>query len=424
MREAERRAPPMRIVLVVPSFPKLSETFIVNQFLGLLELGCDVHIHCDRWDATAAAKFRQLAGRRDWQRRVHVTWPSRPQVWAALLAPFALLHCLFRNPRATARYVRHAYGAPRFQGWKQLYLDARLLSLRPQVVHFEFGSLAATRMELKELLGCKLVVSFRGYDLNFVGLDKPAHYEAVWRRADVLHFLGNDLWRRAQRRGCPAEASHVLIPPAIDTRYFEPDRRPAGVRVGSPQRPLRLLSVGRLEWKKGYEYVMQAVKLLKEQGVHCEYRIVGDGEYRACLAFARRQLGLEFDVELLRNRASDQVKREMEWADVLVHGAVSEGFCNAVLEAQSMALPVVCTDADGLAENVADSETGFVVARRNHQAMAERLKELAENPALRQRMGRAGRDRVTQRFQLPQQIQAFAKAYRQLSSANGAQHHR
>jgi colanic acid/amylovoran biosynthesis glycosyltransferase len=413
----------MRIVLYVPSFPKSSETFIVNQFLGLLESGYDVHVHCDRWQPGEAAKFRQLAGRRDWRSQVHVRWPCRPRVWAALLAPFAVLHCLIRNPRATARYVRHAWRTPGFRGWKQLYLDARLLSLRPQVVHFEFGSLAAGRMELKELLGCKVLVSFRGYDLNYVGLEEPAHYEAVWRRADALHFLGNDLWRRAQRRGCPAEASHVLIPPAIDSKFFAPGRREAAGRAGAAERPLRLLSVGRLEWKKGYEYVLQAVKLLKEQGVHCEYRIIGDGDHRVCLAFACRQLGLASDVELLRNCTSEQVKREMDWADVLVHGAVSEGFCNAVLEAQSMALPVVCTDADGLAENVADGETGFVVGRRNPHALAERLNELAENPALRRRMGRAGRDRVTERFQLPQQIEAFARAYRQLSSANGAQHH-
>jgi colanic acid/amylovoran biosynthesis glycosyltransferase len=281
--------------------------------------------------------------------------------------------------------------------------------LSPDILHFEFGALAPNRMYLGELLGCKVVASFRGYDLNYVGLDRPNHYAPVWSRAAGLHFLGEDLWRRARRRGFPENCFHVLIPPAIDIEFFAPRSEPRATRES--HRPLRILSVGRLEWKKGYEDALLAVRRLLDRGVPLEYRIVGGGDYIGALGFARYRLGLEKCVEFVGAVPRAEVLAEMERADVFLHAAVSEGFCNAVLEAQAMELPVVCTDADGLPENVADGETGFVVRRRDPAAMAGKMEVLARDPALARRMGQAGRRRVQEHFRLADQLDRWEKFY-------------
>ena len=104
----------------------------------------------------------------------------------------------------------------------------------------------------------------------------------------------------------------------------------------------------------------------------------------------------------------------MAHADILIHPAVSEGFCNAVLEAQAMGLPVVVTDADGLPENVVHEETGFIVPRRDPNAMANAVQRLWESPKLRVRMGRKGVERVRQVFNLDDQIQAFLELYQEV----------
>jgi colanic acid/amylovoran biosynthesis glycosyltransferase len=78
-------------------------------------------------------------------------------------------------------------------------------------------------------------------------------------------------------------------------------------------------------------------------------------------------------------------------------------------------LPVVCTDADGLPENVADGETGFVVPRRQPQALAEKLLLLINNPTLRYEMGQAGRLRVEKYFQLEEQTDAFRHFFDRVS---------
>jgi colanic acid/amylovoran biosynthesis glycosyltransferase len=327
------------------------------------------------------------------------------------LWPIAFVDSLFKNPTGTVRYLR--YGVVRFGRdlFRRFYLDATIIASRPDVVHFEFGALAVGRTALRDLLGCAVTVSFRGYDLHHVGLSDPAYYADVWRDADQIHLLGEDLWRRAKARGCPSDKPHVLIPPAVDTAALAPAANREAGSIGTTLRPLRLVSVGRVVWKKGYEYALRSVRRLADQGVACEYRIVGDGAEFEAVAFARHQLGLEQSVVLVGACPPEEVRTHLEWADVFVHAAISEGFCNAVIEAQANALPVVTSDAGGLPENVVDGETGFVVPRRRPDLMADRIAQLAAHGDLRRAMGIAGRERALARFDLKQQIGMFELFY-------------
>jgi colanic acid/amylovoran biosynthesis glycosyltransferase len=172
--------------------------------------------------------------------------------------------------------------------------------------------------------------------------------------------------------------------------------------------------VGRLEWKKGYEFAFQAITQLLDAGVPCDYHIIGDGAYLEPLAFPRHQLGLDEVVKFLGAQPREKVREELLWADLFLHSAVSEGFCNAVLEAQAMQVPVVCSDADGLSENVAHGVTGFVVPRRDPAALAAAMTRLAAVPGLREKFGVAGRERVIHRFQLSEQIYSFFDFYNRL----------
>ena len=406
-----------KIVLVVHTFPTSSETFIVNKFSGLLECGGNIHIICNRIQSAEWKQFPQLEKQAGIRRRVHAPWREHPRWLVAALLPFALLQCFLVRPLTTLQYFLRGAQFLGFQIVRRFYFDKEFILLKPKLIHFEFGALAAGRIYLRELLDCKITVSFRGYDLNFVELEKMDYYREVWQKADGIHCLGEDLWQRAQKRGCPAQKKHVLIPPAIDTNFFKVCRRLYESEIGTPQRPLKILSVGRLEWKKGYEFALQAIRILKNKELHLEYRIVGEGSYLEAIAFCRHQLDLGQEVTLLGKKSQEEVKQEMEWADLLVHAAVSEGFCNAVLEAQAMNLPIVVTDADGLKENVEDGVTGVVVPRRNPEALAEQLLRLAGDSRLREEMGKKGRLRVLNFFRLEDQIAAFEKFYREIFHA-------
>jgi colanic acid/amylovoran biosynthesis glycosyltransferase len=242
-------------------------------------------------------------------------------------------------------------------------------------------------------------------------LQNPSFFQPIWEDADALHFLGKDLLKRARKRGFDGTIQSFLIPPAIDTKYFTAVTRNYEDSVGTMERPLRILSAARLYWTKGYEYGLQAVRLLIDQGIYCEYHITGDGPYKEAVLFTVQDLGLQESVTLLNFQPQSKVKEQMEWADVFLHASISEGFSNVALEAQSMALPVVCTDSDGLPENIENGSTGFVVPRRNPEAIAEKLVLLCRNAALRRQMGEAGRVRVLTQFQLEDKIPEWERFF-------------
>ena len=400
----------MRVLLVVGQFPEPSQRFIVSHFTGLLAHGVDAHVWCSVADPDAWESFPGLAELA--AGRVHVHAPrERPARTARGLraaAPAAVRRARTSGPRLAAA----ARTQPPVDAARRLVAGAHVLGLKPDVVHFEFGVDAAGSTWMGDVAGCPLVVSFRGYDINYAGLGDPGFYDEVWEHADALHVLGDDLWQRALRRGCPPGKRHALIPPSVDTARFtpaEPRER------GRP--PLVILTVARLHWKKGYEYGLAAVRRLLDEGSDLEYRVLGTGPHEAAVRACIHDLGLGAHVRLLGDRSPDGVLAELRSADVLLHPAVSEGFGNAVLEAQAVEVPVVCTDADGLRENVIDGMTGLVVPRRDASALAAALERLAGDSDLRRRMGRAGRRHVAERFEPRAQIQAFVDLYEETARA-------
>jgi colanic acid/amylovoran biosynthesis glycosyltransferase len=269
-----------RVTMIVPAFPKLSETFIVSKFLGLLEKGFDITVACQRCDPFEWDRFDGLSRRPKLRRRVVTDWPTRPRWWALLLWPIAMVWCAAKHPLGLARYLAMGWSSFGSRVMKRAYLDATLIASRPNVVHFEFGTLGVDRTWLGAPLRCKVVVSFRGFDVNLAALDRPDYYQRLWVEADALHFLGGDLWRRALRRGCPPNKPHLLIPPAVDVNSFEPCRQEAGTEsAGTAERPIRILSIGRLHWKKGYEDALMALRRIFYRGLCIEYIFVGDVDY-------------------------------------------------------------------------------------------------------------------------------------------------
>jgi len=393
---------------VVPTFPQISETFIVSKALGLVDRGWDIRIVCGtspakNWDAFGPAhRVQEL---RD---RVHLSPGLDPRPKAVAQALVRLSRLAVDRPRVLLSYLTDSRASIR-QRVRDLMSDMELLRLAPDVVHFEFGGLATDWIAVRDRLTIAATVSFRGSDIMYGGLAQPDHYRAVWEHADGIHVLGERLWQRALQRGADPDTAHVVIPPAIDASQIllrAPRQGPLGGET-----TIRLLSVGRLHWTKGYDDALEAVAKLRSSGIAVEYRIVGDGDLLPAVSAWVHELGLDGCVELLRSLPPAEVERQLGWADIVLHAALSEGFCNAVLEAQAHGVPVVSSDAGGLPENVLDSVTGFVVPRRDPAALADRIIELAADDKLRARMGAAGRERAAQSFRLEDQLDAWERFY-------------
>jgi len=131
--------------------------------------------------------------------------------------------------------------------------------------------------------------------------------------------------------------------------------------------------------------------------------LAGDGPLRAAIEAKISALGLAGAVILVGN--SRQVTREFQISDVVVLASETEGFSNSLVQAMALGKPVVACRVGGNPEAVADEQTGLLVAPKNPAALAGALARLARDPALRRRLGEAGRARARECFTRRQMLE-------------------
>jgi glycosyltransferase involved in cell wall biosynthesis len=196
----------------------------------------------------------------------------------------------------------------------------------------------------------------------------------------------------------------VTFPP-VDGGRFRPDpdvRAAARAELGLADGAFAIGAVGMRNPAKGHDLLIEASAALLADHPHARVVIMGGPspghpEYESALHAAIDRLGLDGRVSLLD--AGSRVPELLPAIDVFVmpsRGA--EGMPTAVLEAMACELPVVATDLASVREEVQDDVTGLIVEPGDRTALVSALDRLARDPALRERLGRAGRVRVTERF--------------------------
>jgi colanic acid/amylovoran biosynthesis glycosyltransferase len=342
-----------RICLVATTAAAEHGDLLAARLRGLLDGDWEARLLCEgeRWtrvpafDDPALAPSVELMPERDW-------YPP----------PRSLLG----RPGGLARYL----GAKGETGT----FDQSLLKLRPDLIHFQSVASARKAMRLKRLLDCRVAVSFRA---DGRGLDDP-DLKTLWEGGDLLVFPDAALRDRAIARGCPPERAEVLPIPLRSLKPAMDGHRPKSGR-------LRVISAGPLTWEQGFEHSVHAVRLLLDMGIDCQYRILGEGEHLDAVGFARHQLDLAENVDLVSPNGGYPLEEELRAADAFVDPAVTDTTPPASLAmAHAAGIPFVATDRDGLPK-----DGGITVPRRNPGEIAGALATLAADPALRERMGKA-----------------------------------
>ncbi len=293
-------------------------------------------------------------------------------------------------------------GLPRLRTWYRLL---PLAGRQADVIYFPWNSAAIAHAALYDL-GIPVLVSCRGSQLN-VGPHDPGRTElrdglrVTLSRAAAVHCVSRAIAAEAATYGMDPAKSRV-IHPAVDPDVFHPPTR-ARRETG----PRRVIAVGSLSWRKGFEYAIHALRLARDAGADLELEIVGEGADRQRLLFAIEDLELSGCVRLAGKLPADSVRERLQNADLFLLSSVTEGISNAALEAMATGLPVVTTDCGGMREAVSDGVEGFVVPARGTKQMAEALVRLAADTDLRARMGAAARARVLRDFTLEEQVRAF-----------------
>lgn len=402
----------IKVLAIVQSFPENVVT--LSKFRGFVENpSYDYQVFC--WNSDPKA-WELWAADVPKQHRAKVLVSGASQ---ALRPPFLgawlqFLGFLLLHPGLSWQHLQYHF--PKIgllRACHRLLDDYKILQAKPDLLHFEFGTGAVEKIYLKKLLGCKVLVSFRGFDINFFQLGNDQVYQSVWEAADGFHFLGHDLLERARQRGFAGDKLIRLIPPGIDLALFSPSQ----TNTDAYSSEFKVVSVGRLIWKKGLNFGLLAFSEFLKKGGRGTYHIIGEGPAREELDYYAQELGIAPNVVFHGKCSTQQVQSLLNQSDVFLHPSISEGFCNAALEAQAMQLPVVCFAVGGLPENVVHGETGLLAPLGDWHQLAAYIHQLWANPSQRLQMGEKGRQRVAEMFNVKKQIAAFDELYQQVMQA-------
>lgn len=414
----------MKIAILVDKFPVISETFVVNQIVGLIVRGHKVDIYSsnnirpnDSQKIHPDVKKYHLLD----ITRNHLQIPEN--YFLRVLQAIRLIAINFhKSPLVILRSLNFFKYGRRAASLRLLYLALDLVKAPAyDIIHCQFGTLAIDGMILRDIgaIKGKLITSFRGYDISwFVQQYGNNVYDQLFAKGDF--FLTNCEYfkSRAIQLGCDPKKI-VVHGSGIDCSRF-----PFKDRYLHPGQKIRIATTGRLIEKKGIEYGICAVAKVLQFYPNIEYQIIGDGELKETLQQLIQSLNITDKVKLVGWKTQPEIIDILDQSDIFIAPSVTakdgnqDAPVNTLKEAMIMGLPVIATTHGGIPELVKDGISGFLVPERDAEAIAKKLIDLIEHPAIWSSMGRAGRAYVESHYDMNKLNDELVEIYHQVMMNN------
>ena len=401
----------MKVGYVVKRYPRLSETFILDEILGLEEAGVEVAIHSlllpndgrfheDVSRVKAVARYLPTAA----SQNVFGAFRALRDVGAGAAALDRAIAFLNRVPQAHR-------GSLLIAG---LHLADQATRNGLDHLHAHFMTSPAQTTYLAHIFsGIPFTVTAHAVDIYGPKVDPVLVREIAEAAVAVVTVCDAN---RDHLRGLVGDTSRIDViynGISVDVESSRNGRRDPGL----------LLAVGRLVEKKGYHVLLEACRILLDQGVDFRCVLLGDGAERERLLEERRLLQLDEYVEMPGATSRAEVLGWMRRARAFAAPCLTapdgnqDALPTVLLEALSVGLPVVSTPVAGIPEIVDSGVEGLLVPQGDAAALAEALRRLLEDDAMWSRIAVAGPAKAAARFDrrknLPHLIELFRESARQ-----------
>ncbi len=398
----------LRLGYLVSRYPAISHTFILREVALLRELGFDIRVASinapdrpvDRLTPQEQAEARDTF----YVKQAGIGRALTAHVGTLLTAPIAYCRGLAGAMRLAGLDLRQAV-------WSLFYFTEALMLRRwarqQQLshLHVHFATAASTvALVLHRLEGLPFSMTVHGPDEFY---DAPGYYlSEKLAAAAFVCCIGSYARSQVMKLSAPEHWSRFEVAPlGVDPAVFAPrPPRTADAR-------LQVLCVGRLVAAKGQHILVEAVAQLRDAGRAVRLTLVGDGPDRASLEAAVRDRGLAGKVVFAGAVDQDHIRPLYEQADVFALASFAEGIPVVLMEAMAMEIPCVTTCITGIPELIRDGVDGLLVMPSDVEALAAALARLADDPETRLRLGKQGRQRVLERYELTRNVHYLASVF-------------
>ncbi|MCK5564813.1 MAG: glycosyltransferase [Planctomycetes bacterium] len=404
----------MKIAFVVENFPVLSQTFIVDQIAGLIDLGLDVEIFAE---SPGDVNLNQLR----FNAKVHYAGDiPKGKLYRLKRAVSLIFRSVFKSPLKVSGSLLAIFkencGAP----LRQLCWIDRFYGKGFDVVFCHFGPTGSSAVLLKRFgLKARLVTVFHGYDLSrYLLKHGNGVYDKLFRYGDMFLPISEFWKRKLIEIGCD-ETKILVHHMGIDVDKFQFKEKSL-----SADEPVKLLTVGRLTEKKGQEYAIKALSKIAENGTSFQYTIAGEGPQREYLKALVSRMGLQDKVDFTGAVSRDQAIELYDQSHIFILTSITaedgdqEGIPVVLMEAQACGLPVISTFHTGIPELVKDGQSGFLVPEKNIDQLAEKLDSLISSALQWAELGSAGKDIVHKDFNNEQLSEKLVRILNSLYEKN------
>lgn len=341
----------MKIAIVAGGVP--TTTFIDAQVNAMAEAGVDMIV------------IGKKSGTPHYHQNVRTLIIPKAMPAQLVFCAKQLIQCRFKYVPAIYRHTK---------SFKHFFYDLLfylpILNAKADKVHIQWATFLHNKELLLDLLGDKIVLSLRGSHINSTPLVNTAvrdTYVKLFPRIKYFHAVSDAIAAEAMKYGANAGAIETIYS-FVNDGLLQKEIKP---KTG--QRTLKIISIGRFYWMKGYEYALDAMAMLKAKGVPFHYTLVAQGDVPDNIRFQVKDLGLDEHLTIINGAGHDEVFRLVEENDVLLLPSIQEGLPNVVLESMAVDTPVIATDCSGISEVITDKVSGFIVNRRDAVAMAEAI---------------------------------------------------
>lgn len=377
-----------RIGYLLHRFPGNTDTFIKREILALRDAGLPVRVISV------------------WQPKPHETTPANMEQWrdsTDMILPGSKLSLVsgvlseaVSRPGTFLRAMHLAWKTAR-PGVKGLAMQgayfveavaAARIARRHGMTHLHnhIGDQSGTvTMLAAAMAGIGYSITFHGWPV-FVDAYATQVGEkcrrAVFTRS-ISHFCRSQLMFFS---GARSPEGFEIVRCGLDLPHYT-WRAPRGQTT-------KLLCVARMSFEKGIGFLVQAMAVMRDRGMQTTLRLAGDGPDRAALETMARDLGVADRVTFLGHVDEHAIQVELDGADAFVLPSFIEGVPVSAMEAMAVGVPVIATNVGGTGELVHHGETGLLIRPSDPDAIADAVRALQADPALAERMSRAGRAMV------------------------------
>lgn len=392
---------------LISQYPATNHTFILREIRRLRELGFDIRVASVRGADRPASAMTQ-----DEQQELASTYYIKPAGIGHALR--CNMRTLIRDPAAYGRALVYALRLGGFDPMKALRNLAYLAQAGVAAmwvenqgvrhVHTHFSSTVALLLKTISPIGISMTIHGPDEFIDPAGFYLAEKISASnfvcaisqYGRSQLMKSSGYQHWNKFE-----------VCPLGVDPEVFAPRSLEA-----APVQ-FRIISVGRLAPVKGHHILVSAVDRLMQGGRNVQVRIVGDGPERPSLVEHVRKRGLSNHVLFEGSLNQDRVLALYRESDCFVLPSFAEGVPVVLMEAMAMEIPCVTTWITGIPELIDNGIEGLLAPPSDDEAIANCIIRLMDDPELRQRIGKAGRVKVVDKYNLGRNVERLAAVLRQ-----------